>query len=101
MIIYNVTIKVDWKIAEEWLKWSREIHLPAMLATGCFTNHQIIRLLEVDDTEGPTYAIQYFANSLGDYKAFAKKHALTLSSQLRKQWGDKCLTFGTLMETIE
>ena len=36
MIIYNITIKVDWSIAEEWLKWMQEKHLPEILATGCF-----------------------------------------------------------------
>ena len=38
MIIYNVTIKVDHSIADEWKIWLMEEHIPGMIATGCFTH---------------------------------------------------------------
>ena len=57
MIIYNVTIKVDASIADAWLQWLLREHIPDMLHTGCFRSHRVVRLMEVDDSEGPTYAV--------------------------------------------
>jgi len=28
MILYNVTVSIDPEIAEEWLTWMREVHIP-------------------------------------------------------------------------
>ena len=63
MIIYNVTIKVSKSIADNWMQWLKEEHIPDVTGTGCFTTANILQLLEIDDDEGPTYAIQYFAES--------------------------------------
>ncbi|HEY1022825.1 MAG TPA: DUF4286 family protein, partial [Flavisolibacter sp.] len=63
MIIYNVTIKVDASIADAWLAWLLEEHIPEVMQTGCFSDKKVVRLLEVDESEGPTYAIQYSAES--------------------------------------
>jgi hypothetical protein len=38
MIIYNVTIKVDKTIADEWLNWLKDEHIADVTGTGCFTN---------------------------------------------------------------
>ncbi len=69
-ILYNVTVKVETNIAEQWLQWLLTEHIPDVLSTKCFTDYKVVRLLEVDDTDGPTYAIQYFASSLDDYKHY-------------------------------
>ncbi|MGZ8540981.1 MAG: DUF4286 family protein, partial [Chitinophagaceae bacterium] len=62
-IIYNVTNQVNHSIADAWLKWLKEEHIPDILSTGCFTNATILRLVEVDESPGPTYAIQYHATN--------------------------------------
>ena len=67
MIVYNVTIKISHSIHHDWLQWLKEEHIPDVINTGCFTHAVILRLMEVDDTEGPTYAVQYFAESKGLY----------------------------------
>ena len=52
MIIYNVTIKVDETIAEDWLAWMVKDHIPEVMATGCFNAYKMVRLLEIDESEG-------------------------------------------------
>ena len=89
MIIYNVTFKADWPIHEEWLKWMNEVHIPATLATGMFTHYRLVRLLEVDDTDGPTYAVQYFASALANYHRYQEFFAPILREQEIQKWGDK------------
>jgi hypothetical protein len=101
MVIYNITIKVDWSIAEDWLKWMQDIHIPQVLETGCFERHQLVRILQVDETDGPTYAVQYFAITLGKYDDYLLHHAPALRKQVTEKWGEKYLDFRTLMQVVE
>jgi hypothetical protein len=101
MVIYNVTMKVDWEIVEAWLQWMQQTYIPEVVGTGCFERHQFVRLLEVDDAEGPTYAAQYYSMNVTNYNTYVELYAASLSKLLSDRWGEKCLAFGTLMQVIE
>ncbi len=101
MVIYNITIKVEWSIASDWLQWMQEIHIPAVLATGCFDKHQLVRLLQVDETEGPTYAAQYFTATLSKYDYFLQHHAAEFKREIARKWGEKYVDFKTLMQVVD
>lgn len=101
MIIYNVTIKVEGSIADEWLKWMQEEHIPGMMQTGCFSGHKVVRLLEVDDSEGPTYAVQYHASSKADYNRYIQIHAAGMRDQSFQRWGNRFMAFRSVMQVIE
>ncbi len=100
MFIYNVTIKVHGPIHAEWLQWLKEVHVPEILATACFTKATIVRLLEIDDSEGPTYAIQFTAESKGLYNHYIEKFASPLRQQLFDKWGNQFIAFRSLMQVI-
>src|SRR2546423_3541722 len=80
-IIYNVTIKVEPQIADAWLQWLLEEHIPAIMQTSCFTYYKLVKLLEVDDSDGPTYAIQYHAASKDDYNKYIDQFAQRFSKK--------------------
>ncbi len=101
MIIYNVTLKVDWSVDVIWRQWMQDIYIPEIIRTNCFQKFLFVHLLEVDETDGPTYAVQYFAKSLKDYNSYVQTHAAHFSKIIGEKWGDKCMAFGTLMEAIE
>jgi hypothetical protein len=100
MFIYNVTIKVANEIATEWLQWLKEEHVPEVLASDCFSKATIVRLLEIDDSEGPTYAIQYLAESKGLYNHYIEKFAGDLRQKSFDKWGDRFIAFRSLMQVI-
>jgi Domain of unknown function (DUF4286) len=100
MLIYNVTIKVDAAIAAPWLKWMKEEHIPQVLATGCFVRAQMVKLLETDETDGPTYAVQYYAESRGQYDKYIATYADALRQSGVFMWGDRFAAFRTLMELV-
>ncbi len=54
----------------EWLQWMQDIYIPKIISTGCFEKHQFVQLMKIDETEGPTFATQYFAQTLGDYNRY-------------------------------
>lgn len=99
-IIYNVTVKVAESIKNEWLQWLKEEHVPEVTGTGCFTHALIVRLLETDDSEGPTYAIQYFATTKSDYDRYIQQYATLLRQKSFDKWGDRFLAFRTVMEVL-
>ncbi|RYZ62801.1 MAG: DUF4286 family protein [Chitinophagaceae bacterium] len=100
MIIYNVTIKVDATIAESWLAWLLEEHIPEVMQTGCFSGNKVVRLLEVDETEGPTYAIQYSADSKADYNRYIQVHAGRLQELSYLKWGNRFIAFRSVMQVV-
>lgn len=101
MLIYNVTTQVSWNIHEPWLEWMKNEHIPEVLATGMFTHHRMLRLIEVEESEGPTYAVQYFTSSRDRYDYYIKNHAGELRGKAISKWGDQIFSFRSLMEVVE
>ncbi len=101
MIIYNVTTQADKAIAEEWLHWLKDEHIPEVLATKCFTDATILQLMEVDETDGPTYAVQYKAESKSDYNRYINLHAEKLRDKSFGKWGDNFISVRTLMKIVQ
>ncbi|RBL93632.1 DUF4286 family protein [Chitinophaga flava] len=100
MIIYNVTTKVATDVHLQWLQWMQEEHIPAVLSTGLFSDSRICRLLEQDDSEGPTYVTQFFTDSLEHYQTFQAVQANTLRQRGYDLFGDRFIAFHTVMESI-
>ena len=100
MYIYNVTTKVHTTIQNEWLQWLQEEHIPEIIKTGCFTSTSILQLLETDDTEGPTFAVQFKADSKGLYNQYMEKFAGIMRQRSFDKWGDKVIAFRSLMQVI-
>ena len=100
MIVYNVTVKVEAAIASQWLAWVTSEQAPLFLSTGCFWKYQLLHLLELDDAEGPTYAIQYYAYTFIHYQTFLELHAVALQHKERARWGQRFVSFSTVMEVV-
>ena len=101
MIIYNVTVKVEEQIAVAWLKWLLDEHIPAIIQTKCFVDYKVVRLLEVDDSEGPTYAIQYYADSKADYNRYIEMHSGKMRRISFEKWGEQFIAFRSVMEVVK
>lgn len=101
MFIYNVTTKIDWSIHDEWVLWMKNIHMPELVATGCFTHTQLVRLLDTDEQDGPTYAAQYFAKNKSDYNRYIEKYADSYRKKIYDQWGDQLASFRSLMQIVQ
>ena len=100
MIIYNVTIKVTKAIQKDWLAWLKDEHIPDVLSTKCFSKATILHLLELDESEGSTYAIQYSGQNRVDYKRYLDEFADTLRQRSFDRWGDQFIAFRTIMEVV-
>jgi hypothetical protein len=100
MFVYNVTTKVQHAIADQWLLWIKQEHIPQIIGTGCFLEATILHLSEATDEEGPTYAIQYKAPTKEHYQDFLDRFSNEMSKKSIDKWGDRVIAFRTLMEIV-
>ena len=100
MIIYNVTIKIDNRVADTWVNWMKTEHMADVMSTGLFVDCRLCRLLEQDETEGVTYAAQYFCEDLQQYNIYIDKFAEKMRDKGFKLFGGNFVAFRTVMEII-
>jgi len=100
MIIYNITIKVDAAIAGEWIRWQQQEHIPEIMATNHFKEFHLSRLLNQDDSDGPTYVTQFFAETMEDYERYIKEDAPLLRDKAIARWGAGFIAYRSLLEEL-
>lgn len=99
MIVYNVTVKVEKSIEEEWLTWI-ESHAPEVVATGCFESYSFFELLDPKVDEMRTFVIQYFAKTMQDYERYLSDFAPKLKEDGIKKFGEKFVAFRSILEKL-
>lgn len=99
-MIYNVTIQVTHAIHNQWLQWMKEEHIPEVMQTGCFEKYQWVQLLETDETEGVTYAVQYYCTTKENYETYISQYAPLLRQKGLDKWGNQFIAFRSLMSIV-
>ncbi|MGV6845936.1 MAG: DUF4286 family protein [Lutibacter sp.] len=100
MYIYNVTINIEEDSHDEWLNWMKEEHIPAMLATGKFTQAKMSKVLVNEDMGGITYSIQYTTNSYETLEKYYQEDAERLRNDGLQKFKDKFVAFRTELQVI-
>lgn len=99
-IILNVTCKVLHTVSDEWLQWLHNDYAPAIIQTGCFKKYIVLKLRGQDDSEGPTYAIQFFAENDADFDLYTKEHAHYFEKAMIAKWRNQAVSFSTVLEVV-
>ncbi len=100
MIVYNVTVKIDEAIHEEWRSWMQKVHIPDVMATGCFTESKMFKVLGDDNEYGITYACQYWCKDLETLERYQEKFAPALQADHKKKYEGKYAAFRTLLQSV-
>ncbi len=101
MILYNVTVNIDFDVEEEWKAWMKDIHIPEVMETGFFTANKFYKLLgEVPDANGSTYSIQYFAKDISSINTYLENHAPALMQKHLEKYRDKHVSFRTILQEV-
>ena len=93
-------MKVNNSILAEWIKWQQQEHIPEIMATGLFDEYRFFRLLDQDESDGPTFVIQYCTSSRKSYDQYIQQHAAGLREKALKKWGDGFIAFRSLLESV-
>ncbi len=99
MILYNLTIIVDYDQSARWLKWMKEKHMPDVLATGMFVEGKIARIL-AEEEGGESYSVQYFAKTMEDFERYESEFAPALRQDHEKHFAGKFAAFRTLLHVV-
>ncbi|RAU84387.1 DUF4286 family protein [Pontibacter arcticus] len=100
MIIYNVTVNIDNSVADEWLQWMQEVHIPDVMKTGFFLHNQISRMIDEIDNGGVTYAVQYKCRNLEDLEEYQNEHADAIQSRHDARYANQYVTFSSTLEIV-
>ncbi len=100
MIVYNVTINIDSEVEAEWLRWMKSVHIPDVMATNCFENTGMLKMMYEQEAQGITYAIQYTAKSIQMIEQYQKEFATALQADHSARYKDKFVAFRTLLEEV-
>lgn len=100
MIIYNITTLVSWAIHDDWREWLLNEYIPELMETELFSHFQVVRLMEVNEDEGPTYAVQLYLKNTSDFQYYRHKHLRKFQQKEKDAWGDYATSFASLMEVI-
>lgn len=101
MLIYNVTIKINNSILDEWMKWQMEEHIPEIMSTQLFKEYKCFRLLDQDDSEGPTFIFQYYTADRKNYDQYIQEYAPLFREKALKKWGNGFIAFRSLLQSVQ
>ena len=100
MIVYNVTVKIDTALHDEWKRWMLDVHMPDVMNTGCFISSRMLKVLTDDEPDGVTYSIQYTCNSMDRFLEYEHRHASALRAEHSRRYKDRFVAFRTLLEEV-
>lgn len=99
MVLYNLTVVVDYDHADRWLRWMKEKHMPDVLATGVFLEGKIARIL-AEEQGGVSYSIQYLAADMESYNRYEREFAPALRKEHEDMFPGQVAAFRTLLDII-
>ena len=100
MLIYNVTVHVEYAIENQWLEYMLNTHIPDVMATRCFLGARMSKLISDQDQGGSSYSIQYSIENEEQWNTYQSQFAPKLQSEHLQKFGTQCLAFRTQMEVI-
>jgi hypothetical protein len=100
MLVYNVTVKIEHSVAEDWLDYMRNKHIADVLKTGCFSHARLTKMQHQED-DGATYAIQYTLPTQFALDEYMSKHAPALQKEHNDRYEGKYVSFRSVLEIID
>ena len=99
MIIYNVTVSIDYDVHDSWLDWMKTVHIPEVMATGRFIECKMSKIL-AEEEGGKAYSIQYLCENMETLELYQLKDAPALQQKHTVKFGTKTVAFRTLLDVV-
>jgi hypothetical protein len=101
MIIYSVTVTIDGELRGNWLAWMEEVHIPDVMATGCFLSYALQEVVDPAPQEGCfTFNVQYRCEGMENYERYRRQYAAALQSDHSKRYKDRYVAFRTILHRL-
>lgn len=101
MIIYSISYHVNEAIAEEWIHWLKEVHLPRVMMSERFFRHTLQELLEPLPLDGVrTFNLQLYTLELNHLHTYWDEDAEILDGAMIERFGEQLSYFETVMQSM-
>lgn len=100
MILYNETISIDADVEADWVAWMKEKQIPEILNTGMFVSARIFKVINDNEAESTSYAVQYLAESMEHLSLYQQRYAPALQDEHHARFRGKYVSFSTLLEAV-
>ncbi len=100
MILYSVTVSVEPAIHDDWVAWMRDVHIPEVMATGCFSENRMLKVLSTQAPGELTYSIQYTCSDMKTYERYRDEYAPALQQAHTERYRDRFVAFRTLLKYV-
>ena len=101
MILYLVQVSIDREIADQWQRWMQDIHIPDVVATGCFQNAWMARMAESDTEARRAYRMVYLAKSKDSLDRYQAEFAPALQMDHTERFEGRFDASRELLDVIE
>lgn len=101
MLIFNITFLVADKVADKWLQWINETHIPNMISSGYFTEPRLAKVLSDHGQEGTSYAVQFYIEDILVLETWKQKFNAEMERDCAMIFGEDVLLFTTVLEIIK
>ncbi len=99
MIVFNTTFSIHKSITDQCLKYIQTQYIPNLLDDG-FSNPLLLKIHSESADGYHNYAIQFIAPSLQFINNWKLEMEKDYINEIRALFGEKALTFSTIMERI-
>tara|TARA_B100000902_G_C27232963_1_gene875884 strand:+ start:969 stop:1277 length:309 start_codon:yes stop_codon:yes gene_type:complete len=87
MIIYSIEICITDDIADKWLNWMLDKHIPDLLNTKLFIKYEFYKNIKSDKKN--LYNIQYYMEDVNKYIEYKKTFAKKFQTEHAEKFKDK------------
>ncbi|PHX75064.1 MAG: hypothetical protein CK547_00305 [Chitinophagaceae bacterium] len=101
MILYNITSNVAHEVIDEWLSWLNNILIPEIMEVGVFNDFKFFQLLDIDETDGKTYTIQFFCDNEQACREFISEAGPAFIRKSELMWGNSVYNFRSILKSVQ
>ena len=98
MVICNTTISIDKAIIGEWTDWMNKTYIPLLMDTGKFIDVRLFKVINNQDQGGISFALMMMCRDKQTYLDFEARHARQLDQLHNVKYGDRFVSFRTMLE---
>lgn len=101
-LLYSVTVNIQNSVKAEWLRWMMDIHIPEVMATGCFERNYVREVVfpEPEDDDSATFNISYVCAHPIILQEYLDNFATELQEKHSIKFDGKFVAFRTVLKDI-
>lgn len=99
IIIYSETTAVAESVEQNWLKFMKEDHIPALMETGLFIDFRFVRIPESEGVDR-SYNLQLRCENLDKFNEFKAFHENKFKQAVSKKFQGNFGSFQSRLEQL-